>query len=259
MALVITITNQKGGVGKTTTAVNLAYFLARDRFRTLLVDIDPQGNAGSALAINKDSLPATMTDVIAGDSKMSKAINSTQFDNFDIAPTTANLANVEASIDNNSPERFLLLKRALATVKKDYDIIIVDSPPSLSLLTVCGLVAADYLLLPVQTEFFALEGVSQLLRSMDLVKKAMNPNLKLLGVLATMTDTRTTLSKQVHTELQKYFGKSVFRTTIPRSIRLAEAPSFGMPIGAYDRLNKGSRAYKSLAREVENRIKGEGK
>lgn len=253
MTTVITITNQKGGVGKTTTAVNLSYFLAKSS-KVLLVDFDPQGNASSALSINKAALPVTMTDVIAGDAKMAKSINATQFDNLDISPTTANLADVEAGLGDD-PKRFTLLKNALTTVKDKYDFVIIDSPPSLSLLTINGLVAADYLLLPVQTEFFALEGVSQLLHSMDLVKKSLNPHLKLLGVLSTMTDTRTTLSKQVQAELTKHFGQSVFKTSIPRSVRLAEAPSYGMPIGAYDKMNKGARAYKALAKEVLTRVK----
>ncbi len=206
MATVICITNQKGGVGKTTTAVNLAYFLAKDKKRTLLVDFDPQGNATSGLGIDKAPLE---------ESYEKTGISATMY-------------------------------------------IIIDSPPSLSLLTVNGMIASDYLLLPVQTEFYALEGVAQLLDSVKLVRKAMNPDLKLLGVLATMYDKRTSLSVQVVEEIQKYFKDKVFKTLIPRNVRLAEAPSHGGPVGAYDPFSKGSRAYKDLAKEVIKRVeKGE--
>ncbi|MBQ3306182.1 ParA family protein [Candidatus Saccharibacteria bacterium] len=252
MATVICITNQKGGVGKTTTAVNLGYFLAKDKFKTLIVDFDPQGNATSGLGIDKREMNASMTEVLSGRATLSGVVLKTKTKNLDIAPTTPELANAEVELAN-AEKRFVRLKLAIQTVMRDYDYIIIDSPPSLSFLTVNGMIAAEYLLLPVQTEFYALEGVAQLLESMKLVKKAMNPNLKLLGVLATMYDKRTTLSAQVLEEVKKYFKSKVFDTTIPRNVRVAEAPSHGAPVGSYDKFSKGAKAYKALAREVEER------
>ena len=253
MAVTIAITNQKGGVGKTTTSINLAYFLAKLGKPTLVVDFDPQGNASSGLAVDKQNLRHTITEVISGKSPIRKAIIDTKFKNLSIIPTTPHLANVEVELARIA-KRFSLLKLALAPIQSDYDFIIIDCPPSLSLLTVNGLIAANYVIMPVQTEFYALEGVSQLLESIKLVKKATNPDLELLGVLPTMVDTRTTLSNQVVDEINKHFSAKVFTTHIPRNIRLAEAPSHGVPIGAYDRFSKGARAYKSLAKEVVERV-----
>ncbi len=252
MATVISVTNQKGGVGKTTTAVNLAFFLAKDKCKVLLVDFDPQGNATSGLGIEKDDLKKSMTDVILGKAPISEAIIETKYKNMFIAPTTPELANAEVEMAK-AAKRFVRLKEAISAVASQYDYIIIDSPPSLSLLTVNGMIASEYLLLPVQTEFYALEGVAQLLDSMKLVRKAMNPNLKLLGVLATMYDKRTSLSAEVLEEVKKYFKDKVFETTIPRNVRVAEAPSHGAPIGSYDKFSKGAKAYKSLAKEVEQR------
>lgn len=252
MAKVICITNQKGGVGKTTTSVNLAYFLAKDRNRVLLVDFDPQGNASSGLGLDKTALEASMTEVMLGAMALQDIIQQTSFKNFDVAPTTPQLANVEVEMAAMK-SKFVVLKKALMTVADNYDYIIIDSPPSLSLLTVNGMIAADYLILPVQTEFYALEGVAQLLESMAMVKKAMNPQLKLLGVVATMYDKRTSLSVEVLAEVRKYFKEKVFQTTIPRNVRVAEAPSHGVPVGAYDKFSKGAKAYKDFAREVEER------
>ena len=254
MAKVICITNQKGGVGKTTTSVNLAYFLAKDKNRVLLVDFDPQGNASSGLGLDKTALEASMTEVMLGAMALTDIIQQTSFKNFDVAPTTPQLANVEVEMAAMK-NKFIVLKKALATVADDYDYIIIDSPPSLSLLTVNGMIAADYLILPVQTEFYALEGVAQLLESMAMVKKAMNPQLKLLGVVATMYDKRTSLSVEVLAEVRKYFKDKVFQTTIPRNVRVAEAPSHGVPVGAYDKFSKGAKAYKEFARGVEERTR----
>jgi len=252
VATVISVTNQKGGVGKTTTSINLAYYLAKSGHKTLLIDFDPQGNATSGLGIDKQSLEATMTDVIAERKPLSEVIQKTQFKNLDLAPTTPELANAEVELAQ-AARRFTRLKSAIDSTLH-YDFVVIDSPPSLSLLTVNGLIAAKYVLLPVQAEFYALEGLGQLLETMKLVRKGMNPTLDLLGVLTTMVDSRTTLSGQVHEEIIKHFPGKVFKTTIPRNIRLAEAPSHGLPIGAYDRFSKGARAYKAAAKEVLERV-----
>lgn len=256
-AKVICVTNQKGGVGKTTTAVNLSYYLAKDKLRTLLVDFDPQGNATSGLGIEKndaEKLGVTMTEVILGSAKMKSCIRQTKYKKFDLAPATPELANAEVEITNQQ-KKFTRLRDAINSVRDEYDYVIIDLPPSLSLLTVNGMIASDYLLLPVQTEFYALEGVAQLLESMKLVMKQANPKLKLLGVVATMYDKRTSLSTQVLREIKKYFKKLTFETTIPRNVRVAEAPSHGVPVGAYDKFSKGARAYKDFTKEVEERTK----
>lgn len=255
MSKVITVTNQKGGVGKTTTSINLAFYLAKSGKDTLLIDFDPQGNASSGLGIDKRELDKSMCDVMLGEVKLAEVITKVEKNkHLFVAPTIPELANVEVQMAEME-DKFRILKHAIETVSDKYEYIIIDSPPSLSLLTVNGMIAADYLLLPVQTEFYALEGVAQLLESMNLVKKAMNPDLKLLGVLATMYDRRTALSSQVLAEVKKYFKDKVFDTTIPRNVRLAEAPSHGVAIGQYDRFSKGAKAYKSLAEEVIERTK----
>lgn len=254
-AKVICVTNQKGGVGKTTTAVNLSYYLAKDKYKTLLVDFDPQGNATSGVGIEKsDDLGNTMTEVILGNATMEQTIHKTKFKNFNIAPATPELANAEVEI-TTQPKKFTRLRDAIRAVEANYEYVIIDLPPSLSLLTVNGMIASNYLLLPVQTEFYALEGVAQLLESMKLVMKQANPNLRLLGVLATMYDKRTSLSSQVYAEIEKYFKALTFKTKIPRNVRVAEAPSHGVPVGAYDKFSKGAKAYKEFTKEVEERTK----
>jgi chromosome partitioning protein len=250
-AVTIAITNQKGGVGKTTTAVNMAFYIAKMGKKVLLVDFDPQGNATSGLGIDKRKLSKTVIDVVQEGVLLEDCVLHTKYKNFDILPTTPHLANTEAELTKGQ-QRFTRLKLALQTAS--YDVIIIDCPPSLSLLTVNGLIAAQYVLLPVQAEFYALEGLGQLLETMQLVRKGLNPTLELLGVVLTMVDSRTTLSGQVHEEVKKHFPGKVFDGVIPRNVRLAEAPSHGVPVGAYDRWSKGARAYKLLAKEVMQRV-----
>ena len=252
MTNIIAVTNQKGGVGKTTTSINVAYFLAKAGKKTLLVDFDPQGNATSGLGIDKQQLGATMVEVVTGQIPLENVILSTETKRLFLAPSTPHLANTEVELAQ-AEGRFVRLRRALEQLE-GYDYVIIDSPPSLSLLTVNGLIAAQYVLLPVQAEFYALEGLGQLLESMKLIRKGLNPSLQLLGVLPTMMDSRTTLSGQVYNEVKKHFPDKIFKNTIPRNIRLAEAPSHGTPVGAYDRFSKGARAYKALTKEIMERI-----
>lgn len=249
---VIAVTNQKGGVGKTTTAVNLAYNLAKSGQTVLLIDFDPQGNTTSGLGVDKRELKHSVIDVIAGDKKLSECVVATKHKNLHLLPSKSELANAEVELAK-SQRRFSRLKEALAD--HSYNVIIIDCPPSLSLITVNALIASNYVLLPVQAEFYALEGLGQLLETMQLVRKGLNPKLELLGVVLTMVDARTTLSAQVQAEVQKHFPGKVFETIIPRNVRLAEAPSHGLPVGAYDRWSKGARAYKQLAKEVSERVK----
>jgi chromosome partitioning protein len=250
---VIAVTNQKGGVGKTTSAVNLAYYLSKAGKSVLLIDYDPQGNATSGLGINKQELETgTMSDVMLETKTLQEIVIETKHKNLCLAPTTPQLANTEVELAKVS-RKFSRLKNAIGTTR-GYDIVIIDCPPSLSLLTVNALIAARYVLLPVQAEFYALEGLGQLLETMKLIREKMNPTLDLVGVLPTMVDGRTTLSNQVYEEIVKHFPGKVFQTVIPRNIRLAEAPSHGVPIGAYDRFSKGARAYKAVAKELLERV-----
>lgn len=253
-AVTIAVTNQKGGVGKTTTAVNVSYYLAKAGHRVLLIDFDPQGNATSGLGIEKSQLDASVLEVMEQNATINDVKIDLQFKNLAIVPARSELANAEPGLAS-MPDRFTRLKAAVDSVHDDYDFIIIDVPPSLGLLTVNALTAAKYVLLPVQAEFFAMEGLGQLLETIQLVRQKLNPTLELIGVLVTMYDVRTTLSAQVYAEIAKHFPGKVFETKIPRNVRLAEAPSNGLPIGSYDGLSKGARAYKAATKELIGRIK----
>jgi chromosome partitioning protein len=252
MATVIALVNQKGGVGKTTTAVNLAAFLGKKKKKVLLIDIDPQANATSGLGIDKRELEQTVYDVLINDAPISDVIYETNAENVDICPTNINLAGAEVELVTVI-SREQILKNAIASVSGNYDYIILDCPPSLGLLTINALTASDRLIIPIQGEYYALEGLSQLMDTINIVKKKLNPELEILGVVLTMFNMRTQLSRQVKEETDKYFGGKVFKTVIPRNVRLAEAPSHGLAICDYDKNSKGARAYESLAKEVIKR------
>lgn len=250
MRKVIAVLNQKGGVGKTTTTINLGSYLAKAGKRVLVVDLDPQGNATSGLGIDKTVLNATMYDALFDHAGASKMVLTTEYDNVQILPANQNLAGAEVQLVS-ALQRELQLRQVLEQF--DHDYILVDCPPSLGLLTINALSAADQVLIPVQAEYYALEGLSQLLNVIERVQNAINPNLGILGVVITMYDERNSLSKNVKDELAKHFGDALFTTLIPRNVRLAEAPSYGRPIGEHDKWSKGARAYKSLAKEVMKR------
>lgn len=254
MANVIVVTNQKGGVGKTTTTVNLAAYLAKQGQRVLLVDLDPQGNATSGLGIDKSKVEKSLYDVLVKDVPLEQATIQTSLNKLDIAPAAVVLAAAEVELASQIAREHRL-KMAIDQIKPKYDYIIIDSPPSLGILTINGLVSADHILIPVQTEFYALEGLSQLLQTVQRVRMSLNPNLGLLGVLLTMYNKNTILSRQVEQEIKKHFPNKVFDTIIPRNIRLAEAPSYGKTIMHYDRFGKGAVAYKDLAKEVHLKVK----
>jgi chromosome partitioning protein len=249
---IIAIANQKGGVGKTTTTINLAAFLAKGNRRVMVVDLDPQGNTTSGLGIDKQSIDVTLYDVLMNGRHAHEAALRTQYHGVVVLPAAPVLAAAEVELVGSDNREFRL-RQVLKELPYDY--ILIDCPPSLGLLTVNGLTAADSLIIPVQAEFYALEGLGQLIQTVQRVRKALNPNLDLLGVLLTMHNGRTTLSTQVHEEVKRHFPDKVFDTIIPRNVRLAEAPSFGQPISHYDRWSKGARSYHNLSKEVTKRIK----
>jgi chromosome partitioning protein len=250
MSRVIAIANQKGGVGKTTTTINLGAYLAAAKKSVLIVDLDPQGNTSSGLGIETTKLSGDLYDVLIESTPAEAVVRQTEVSGLDVLPSSPVLAAAEVELVAASKREFRLRE---AVKELNYDFILIDCPPSLGILTVNGLVAADDLIIPVQAEFYALEGLGQLVQTVQRVRKGLNPKLDLMGVLVTMHNGRTTLSSQVHEEVKRHFPDKLFDTVIPRNVRLAEAPSFGKPIIQYDRWSKGARAYKALSVEVIKR------
>lgn len=249
----ICIFNQKGGVGKTTTNINLCAYLAMEGYRVLTIDIDPQGNTTSGLGLDKNSLDFSMYDVLVSDTTIKESIiKSDLVQNLSISPSTMELAGAEVELINKD-NREKIMKDKLKEIEDEYDYVFIDCPPSLGVLTINALSCADSVLIPIQCEFYALEGVSQLMSTVQLVKKSLNKRLDIEGVVMTMFDYRTNLSNEVLKEVQKFFDKKVYKTTIPRNVRLAEAPSFGLPIMLYDEKCKGAEAYVNLTKEFLNR------
>ena len=249
MGRIIAVTNQKGGVGKTTTAVNLSACLAQCGKKVLLVDSDPQGNATSGTGIDKMTLITSIYDMYMNGEDVRDIILHTKVPNLDIIPSSIDLAGIEIELAT-IPNKELLLRNSLKRITDDYEFIIIDAPPSLGVITVNILTAADEVLIPIQCEFYALEGLSQLIKSISMIKQALNRRLRIGGILLTMFDNRTNLSQQVSDNVREYFPEKVFNTVIPRNVRLGEAPSFGLPITIYDPKCAGADAYRELAMEV---------
>jgi chromosome partitioning protein len=253
LPLIFAVANQKGGVAKTTTSINLATALAMDGFRVLLVDCDPQSNATSGLGIRRDQVELSTYDLLVGEATAAEVLQKTRVSRLSILPSSRNLigANVELI---GMDRREYRLKEALATIQADFDFILMDCPPALDLLTLNALVATRYVLVPMQAEYFALEGVTDLLHTIERIQAAFNPELTVQGVILTMYDERTNLAQQVTDNLRGYFGDGLFKTVIPRNIRLAEAPSHGLPVLFYDPRSKGAEAYRALGRELLQRL-----
>lgn len=249
MGKIIAIANQKGGVGKTTTAVNLAAAIGEAGHKVLLVDIDPQGNSSSGLGVDRRKLKSSVYDVLIGNAEMKNVIVKTKFTNLDVVPSSMELAGAELELVDIE-HRESVLKNATAALRDIYSVIIIDCPPSLGLVTTNALCAADTILIPIQCEYYALEGLSQLINTVRLVKQRYNSRLDIEGVLLTMYDGRLKLTQQVVEEVKKYFPRKVFKTIIPRNVRLSEAPSFGTPVMYYDKYSKGTSSYRDLAKEV---------
>jgi chromosome partitioning protein len=248
---VIAIANQKGGVGKTTTSVNLGASLAELDYRVLVVDLDPQGNATTGLGINARNLQSSVYDVIMANAAIEDCVEPTSLRNLFVAPATIDLAGAEIELVP-AFSRELKLRRALEEVRDEYDYVLIDCPPSLGLLTINGLAAADDVIVPIQCEYYALEGLSQLIRNVTLVRTNLNPKLDVRGIVLTMYDARTKLADQVEQEVRDHFGRRVYQTVVPRTVRLSEAPSFGQPIIVFDSTSRGAVAYRELAKEVSS-------
>lgn len=249
---IVAIANQKGGVGKSTTAINLGAGLALQGERVLIVDLDPQGNASSGLGVDRSAIDVSTYDILIDDVPTADVLEPTSVRGLHIVPATIELAGAEIELVSML-SREQRLKRALAPVREEYDFLLIDSPPSLGLLTINGLAAADEVLIPIQCEYYALEGVTQLTRNIDLVIGSLNPQLEIEGVVLTMFDGRTTLSAEVVEQVRTHFGEIAYRTVIPRTVRLSEAPSYGEPIEAYDDMSRGAIAYRELAKEFRRR------
>lgn len=248
MGKIISVANQKGGVGKTTTTVNLSTILAKKGKKVLLIDTDPQGNATSGLGVSKD-VELSVYDILIGDTEFEETLQETAIKNLKVCPSNISLAGAEVQLVSMM-SREQRLKTKLDKIKDQYDYILIDCPPSLGLVTLNAFTASDSVLIPVQCEYFALEGLGQLLNTVNLVKKHLNKNLEIEGALLTMYDARTNLSNQVVKEVKKYFEDKVYKTVIPRNVRLSEAPSYGMPITVYDPRSKGAKAYEKFAKEL---------
>ncbi len=258
MGKVFAFSNQKGGVGKTTTAINLATYVARLGKKTLLIDFDPQGNATSGFGIEKNQLENNCYDMLMQNCLASQVIAATAIENLSIIPSNIDLAAAEVDLVS-VPSRESVLKRVISSIRNQYDYIFIDCPPSLGLITLNALVASDAVIIPIQSEFFALEGLSQLMNTIRIVKQRLNPDIYINGVILTMYDSRTTMSKQVTEEIYKYFGDKIYTVPVPRNIRLVESPSFGVPVVLHAPHSNGALAYQTLARqflEREEQING---
>lgn len=252
MGRVIAVANQKGGVGKTTTAINLSACLAEKGQKVLAIDMDPQGNMTSGLGIDKDEVEKNIYDLMIGQVGVEEVLQKEAIENLDIIPTSIDLSAAEIELIGVDDKEFII-RNAIAPIKDNYEYIIIDCPPSLSMLTINAMTTADSVLVPIQCEYYALEGLSQILQTVEMVKKRLNPDLELEGVVFTMYDARTNLSLEVVENVKKHLNETIYKTIIPRNVRLAEAPSHGMPINLYDSRSSGAESYRMLASEVINR------